>query len=114
MTVDNFTFDELRDLYRRYFTLGNMGNDINNKFALISLVCYSTYLLKQQDPDITPYVVLKRITKDDITIPDQFLVAIAIICEDMMYDTKEFPTFGIAVENIKSTILKLLNKYLPF
>lgn len=114
MTVSNFTYEELRDLYKKYFTLGYINGNIKDKFALISLVCFMCHRLKEKDPDITPYRLLKKLTKNDVTIPENFIWAVSIICEDYMYMATDFPTFGVALKDIPSTIQNLLNKYLPF
>lgn len=114
MKVINLTYEEKKDIYRDNFTLGYLGNDINKKFTLLSLVCLVTYLAKQKDPDATPYSMLKKINKGDTTLPDSFIHAIAIQCEDLMYGCESFPTFGVPNKEIISTIKKLLNEYLPF
>ena len=33
----NPSYEELRNIYTKYFSLRNMGADINNKFGLLSL-----------------------------------------------------------------------------
>lgn len=108
------TYKELKDIYAKYFSLGNLGTDLGNKFALLSLICYVTDKAKQKDPDATPYKIIKKILKNDSTIPENFIWALSIQCEDLMYGATEFPTFGIANKEIISTIQNLINKYLPF
>lgn len=41
------SYEELRWLYNREFSLGFLGKDINNKFALISLLGYLVMKLKE-------------------------------------------------------------------
>ena len=41
-------YTDLSNLYNKYFSIGFLGADINNKFALISLVCYITYKVRRK------------------------------------------------------------------
>ena len=38
----NPSYEELRNIYTKYFSMRNMGSDINNKFGLLSLVGFLT------------------------------------------------------------------------
>ncbi len=106
-------YKQLQDLYGRYFSLRYLGQDINTKFALISLVSYMTYKLKQKRPDVTHYQVLMNITKD-APLPDDFIKGLAVVCEDFSYGVKEFPTFNIKPENMVKTVKEILLNFLPF
>ena len=114
MTVSNFTYSELKDLYKRNFTLGYIDSKFENKLALISLTSYITFLARKKDPNATVYSMLKKITKESDCVPDEFLWALSIICEDLMYGADDFPTFGLNTREIIPTIQNLLKKYLPF
>ena len=41
------TYKELEQIYSRYFSLGYINVDINTKFALISLICWVYFHLKE-------------------------------------------------------------------
>ena len=108
-------FKEQRDLYHDNFSLHFLGNDINNKFALISLVAYLVYKLRPKNPDVTEWSVLCKINGAGPTsIPDDILKRRAIICEDFGDGCTSFPTFGIAEKDIPAKIKELLEKYVPF
>ena len=103
-------YTDLSNLYNKYFSIGFLGADINNKFALISLVCYITYKVRRKDPDWTCWNTLYKINKGS----DDFIKRLAIICEDYLYGCSEFPTFGLEDKQIPTKIKELLDNSLPF
>lgn len=106
------TYHDLREIYTRNFSLGNLNTDINNKFALISLTAYVTYKLKQKKPDVTVYQVLQKITESKFS--DDFIKGIAVMIEDFSYGCTQFPTFGIEPKKIPSKIKEIMDTYFPF
>ncbi len=107
------TYEQLRAVYEKRFTLGYLNMDINNKFALISLVGYLTMKVREKSPTATHLSVLNKINAD-LKLPQDFINALAIVCEDFSYGCKQYPTFGIKDKDIISTIKSLLNKWVPF
>lgn len=105
-------YEELQGLYKKYFSLGFLGTDINEKFALISLTCHITEKLKSKHPDWTHWRTLYEINKG--TVPEDLLKGLAVICSDFGYGCKSFPTFGISDKDIPAKIKELLGKCLPF
>ena len=103
---------ELKELYNDNFTLSYLGEDINTKFALISLISYLQYKLKNKNPNITHYQIIKQIIKDQV--PEKFIIGLSIMCEDLSYGCSEFPTFGLSDKEIPNKIKEILQKYLPF
>lgn len=108
---EELNFDELRDIYMQYFSLGKLSCNINEKFALISLLGYITQKAKQKHPDVTYYSIIKKI---DDSLPEEYVKSLAIIVEDFSFNVKEFPTFGIKGPDMIKTVKSILNKYLPF
>lgn len=106
-------YEELKRYYTENFSLGYLNTDINNKFALISLICYLTLKAKDKKPDVTHYNIIRSITKD-MHIPHAFEKSLAIICEDFSYGCVNFPTFNIKGQDIIKTIKDILNSYVPF
>lgn len=106
------SYNDLKEIYNKYFSLGYLNTDINSKFALISLVGYLVFRLKQKKPDVTPYQVIKKIIGEDL--PEDFIKGISVVIEDFSYMCREFPTFGIEPKEIPSTIKKILMSYIPF
>jgi hypothetical protein len=105
-------YEEMQTLYNKYFSLNFLGSDINNKFALVSLVCYITDKMKRQKPDWTHWKTLYEISKG--SIPEDFLKGLAVICSDFSYGCTSFPTFGIEDKKIPAKIKELLDMHLPF
>lgn len=116
MDINNsLPYEKLQELYKKYFSLSYLGNDINNKFALISLVCYLTNKLKAKNPDITHWTVLYNINNKGISrVPEDILKGLAVICSDLGYACTNFPTFGLKDKEIPNKIKEILNNYLPF
>lgn len=105
-------YKDLQHLYNEYFSLGYLNTDISSKFALISLMGYLVYKLKQKKPDITSYQVLRKLVNDKL--PEDFLKGLAVIIDDFSYGCTEFPTFNIEDKKIPAKIKELLNSYMPF
>ncbi len=105
-------YQDMQRLYNRYFSLGYLNTDINTKFALISLVGFLTFKIKQKKPDITPYQIIKKIIGDEL--PEDFIKGVAVVVEDFSYGCKEFPTFNIEVKKIPAKVKEILNTYVPF
>lgn len=105
-------YEELQEMYAKYFSLGYLNTDISTKFALISLTCYVTEKIREKKPDVTHYQVLYKILRD--VIPSDFIKTIAVICSDFGYRCTEFPTFGIAPKKIPEKIKEIASSYVPF
>jgi hypothetical protein len=106
-------YKELLDIYKENFSLGYLNTDINNKFALISLICYVTFKAREKKPDVTHYSIIRNITKD-MSIPHSFEKRLAVLCDDFSYGCTSFPTFNIKGQEVIKTIKDILNTYVPF
>lgn len=111
-------FKELRQFYIDNFSLGyiNAGNNrsnIENRFVLISLICYITYKSKLKNPDSTHYEIIMKLNKN-LALPDEFIKGLAIVCEDFSYQCTDFPTFGLKGQDIVKEAISILKTYMPF
>lgn len=106
------SYQDMQRLYNHYYSLGYLNTDINTKFALISLVGYLVFKLKQKKPDITSYQVIRKIVGDDL--PEDFIKGVAVVIDDFSYGCKSFPTFGISNKDIPNKIKEILSTYVPF
>lgn len=106
------SYQNMQRLYSRYYSLGYLNTDINTKFALISLVGYLTFKLKQKKPDITVYQIIRKIVGD--TLPEDFIKGISVVIDDFSYGCKTFPTFNINDKDIPNKIKEILSTYMPF
>lgn len=105
------SYKEMAKIYQKY-SLGYLGTDITNKFALISLIGYITYNLRKKYPDVTCYQIIKKIVGE--TMIEDCVKALAIVCEDFMYGCETFPTFGLKNSEIPKKINEILQNALPF
>ena len=110
------SYRDLSAVYAYYFTLGNLNTDIGSKFALISLICYLTFRVRQKNPKVTCLQVINKITeKDKAKHDERFIQGLSIVCEDFMRNTSEFLTFDLKTQKeIISKIKEIMNTWLPF
>ena len=108
----DLSYNELKKLYANYFSLGFLNTDISSKFALISLVAYLTDRFKKKKPDITAYMIIKKIIGYECS--EELIKALSVIVEDFMYGCTEFPTFGIEPKDMPNKIKEILRSELPF
>lgn len=107
------TFKEMKSIYERYFSTGYLATDINNKFALISLIGYITTHMLAKNPDVTYYQVVSKLAQGT-GLEEEDIYKLAIMSEDFAYGCKEFPTFGLKPKDMPNKVKEILNKYLPF
>lgn len=107
------TFSNLKDIYTQYFSLGKIASNINEKFALISLIGYIVYNMKRKRPDVSYYEVVYKLS-EGLGISDLEIKALAIIVEDFSYECTEFPTFGLKPKEMPEKIREILSKKMPF
>lgn len=114
-SLQNLSFEKIKAIHQKYFSLSYLGKDINNKFACIALVCNMTSALQKKGKKVTCYDILLQIGKDysDFT-KNALLKSLGAICEDFMYGCDTFPDFGISPKEMPKTVKKLLDNYCPF
>ena len=109
------SYDELKAIYSKYFSLGNIATDINYKFGLLSLIGFLTKQARKKNPDVSCYQVIKKITKDNNILSEDYIIGLAIVCEDFMYNVETFNTCGCkSSKEMVSQINNVLEKWLPF
>ena len=106
-------YTKLSDSYRKYFSLGSLGESINLKFALISLLGYMVNSMKKKKPGVTYYEVTAKLA-EKTGLDEDTIQAIAIITEDFSYGCTDFPTFGVQPKDMPTKIRELMGKFLPF
>jgi hypothetical protein len=105
-------FEELQEIYRQNFSLKYLDTDFTTKAALVGLIDYLVEQLKAKKPDITYYQVIRKLS--DVSIPEEFIKGLAIVCEDWAYGCREFPNFGLETKDIPNKIKEILKSYIPF
>ena len=83
-----------------------------DKFVLISLICKLTHIFSRKKPNVTCYQIIKKIIGEQL--PENFIQALAIICEDFSYNCNDFPNFGFEDKEMPKEIKRILMNYLPF
>lgn len=124
MSIDNIVSeinklnaeDKLK-VYTRSFGFGSLeSNKLNDKLTLISLVALTASKLKEKDKSLTTLDILLKITKSELNygIYD-FLVNLAILVDDLSYDTYEFDPCGLTdSKQIINKINEIIQQWLPF
>ena len=113
MKNSELTYKQLETIYTDYFSLGKIANDINEKFALISLIGFIVYNLKKKNPDVSYYEVVFKLT-EGLGLSDTEIKALSIIVEDFSYECTDFPTFGLKPKEMPAKIREILSKKMPF
>lgn len=112
--LNNPSYEELKGIYSKYFSLGKIAGDINNKFGLISLIGFLTKQARQKNPDATCYQVIMKVTEGK-SLPQEYVIGLAIVCEDFMYEVKDFNTCGCkSAKEMIVQINNILDNWLPF
>ena len=107
------TYRQLETIYNNYFSLGKIAGNINEKFALISLIGYIVYNMKKKKPDVTYYQVVFKLS-EGLGLSDVEIKSLAIMVEDFSYECTEFPTFGLKPKEMTEKIREILSKKMPF
>lgn len=111
----NTSFDKLRKVYNKYFTLGYLNSSMSDKLACIALTCYITNEVRKKGKSVTCYDILLNVGKHFHEREKQtFLKSLAVVCEDLMYGCNNFPDFGIPPKEMPKQLQKLLDNYCPF
>ena len=115
------TYKDLQEIYQKYFSLSRVCTTIDNKFGLISLVCFLTKQARVKKPEATCLQVLEKVNAPTAEDPfkacgnPDFIRGLAIICEDYMQTKGDFMTFGLkSSKEIVAKIREILGEELPF
>ena len=110
---ESLTYKQLQAIFAQYFSLGNLNVDINNKFALISLICCIVHSMKKKNPDVSYYETVYKICAQS-GMTEDFMKGLAVMCESFGYGCTTFPTFNIQPKDMVQTCRYILKTYLPF
>lgn len=115
MILNNPSYKELQEIYLRYFSLGGIAGEIDNKFALISLICFLTHQAKKKKPDATCYQVIQKVLDGKRTLPEEYINGLSIVCEDFLKGSTEFNKCGCKTsKEMIDQIINILDHWLPF
>ena len=112
--------DERRNYYEHTFSSGAMASGkLEEKLELMSLICLVTFKMKKTKPEMDSRKVIEAITNIDLSVPQlgyhDFLIGLAIKCDDLLYEIKEIDTYGYKTsDEIINRIKTLLDGWFPF
>lgn len=117
-SVEKLEYEDKLYVYQKVFSLGSFtSDDFNEKLVLFSLVALVTQKMREKDSQATPLKILMKITGQvqDNSAFYQFLEALSIIVEDLMYQTTKFDACGLnSSQEIINKIKEILSTWLPF
>lgn len=112
---NNPTYDELRELYTKFFHLPMLGEDATDKLAFISLICHLIKTIQNKKPNTTCFDILKQLNdKGNCGVKEEWLMGLSVICTEISYGCTNFPTFGLNDKEIPKKIVEFLKRWLPF
>ena len=106
------SYQKLEEVYSKYFSLSYLGTDINSKFAVISLLCYLTHKVKEKNPNVSHYQVIKKLLNN--IVPEKVIVGLSIVCSDFAYGCSSFLTFGLTDSEIPAKVKEIMSGWTPF
>lgn len=111
------SYEDRKTVYDKYFGVGYLNTSIDERLAVIGLICNVTHALQLKKPDVTCYKVIAKIM-DGYNMTDNyqlFIEGLSIMCENTMRYANTFPDFGIksGKERI-AKIRSILETYIPF
>ena len=113
--IESPSYEEMQKIFRTLFHLPKFGEDGSDKFALVSLICHLTEVLKQKKPDITHWTVLYQLNKKgNCSVKEDWLKGLAVICSEFADGCTKFPVFGLKDKEIPAKIIEMLGNWLPF
>lgn len=115
-------FEERVVEYETTYGLGKLGEKIDNKLCLISLICSFVLIARKNNPNVTVLECVKKLTDyeslDYVSKNDElvkFYENLAIVSESFLYGVSEGNTFGLKnAKEVKDKILEIINTRLPF
>ena len=110
-------YSELEEYYRKYFSLSCLNTTIENKFGLISLICFLTQQARKKNPDATCYQVIMKVLGNETfdKYRMEFIRGLSIVCDDFMKHSSEFLTFGLKTSKaMVDKIKEIIDTWLPF
>lgn len=117
--IQELAYEEKAKLFTRCFGFGTIASEqLNDKLILISLVAYAHSRLKVKYPEMKIIDLLVQITKVNKEKSKYLYPALenlAIIIEDLTYNTTEFDSCGLDNSNdIINKIKAFLETWTPF
>lgn len=118
---EQLSFTDKRTVYHSLFSLGHIGDAIDNKLILISLIGSFYIKAKEKSPEITVLDAVNKLIDDTSLVTDNFShiqaykEKIAILVEDFVYGVNKGNTFGIKnAAELRVKVNEIVKQQLPF
>lgn len=116
-------YEKQRGNYYNCIALGTLtSKNFEEKLELLKLICFLTQALSKKDPtkyknpiDVLCLLYKEEFEKEEYTGFKNYLVSLAIICEDLLYVVDDIKNPGF--KNSKDIIIRikqLIEQWLPF
>jgi hypothetical protein len=115
--INKLEYADKKKLHDLSFSIGYIeGNSVEQTLVLISLLCLTYLKLKEQNPKITPFDIIKKIVGPNISSSfSNSLENFSIIIEDLSYGHKSANSCGLkSSDEIINKIKQILNTWTPF
>lgn len=116
-SFNSLTYEEKKMFYNRTFSLGRVGDNLDDLMILLSLTTLTYQQLRKKNPGVTPLSVLKKITsqEEDNSYFYKVLEHLSIISEDLANCYDKVSSCGLKDSSeILTKIKNLLNTWTPF
>lgn len=118
INIQALPYDERKALYNNNFGLGFLGESIDNKLILISLICSYVLAMRKKKPEFTVLDGIKWLTEYEVNGSygeEKYFENLAVICESFIYGVKTGNTFGLKSGNdLKEKVKEILSNRVPF
>lgn len=114
------SFNDKRLVFNKLFNLGFMGDSIDNKLILISLIGSFYLKAKEKNPSMTMLEAVKTLVDEeslptDIKEKEQLIDSLAILTEEFVGNVQKGNTFGIKnAKDLKDKVNEIIKSRVPF
>lgn len=116
----NLSFDDKKLVYNKMFSLGFLGESIDNKLILVSLIGSFYLAAKTKSPELTiTQAIDKLVDADKLGLDYKEIQAnkekLALIVEDFLYGVNKGNTFGLKnATELRTKVNEILAQRVPF
>ena len=115
--LQSMDYHDKLEVYSKIYDIGTFSEDMNDKLVLISLLTLTYRKMKEKNPDITPLMILMKLTNTSKSNNHYYLMleSLSIIVENFSYACKKVDNCGLTnSQDIINKIKQILDLWLPF
>lgn len=118
MDLAKYSYGTLQHVATEMFSLHWLPVSFERKLLLIAMICYITNNINKnraENGTLSCYQIICKIgAKSPESVKDTYFKSLGALCDSLMAECKEFPTFGIDPKAMPKEALKILNEWYPF